>query len=377
MEQTIKKIIPVLLFFSLIIIQVDAQRILVDGTRFVVNGEEIFMNGVNTPWHNWNDFGGNYDPSFWDNEFQRIKEAGGNCARIWISCDGEVGITIDSTGFVSGATDAHWRDLDDLFDLAQTHQIYIMATLLSFDHTKSSHKKYNYWRKMIENKQNVNYYISNYLNPFIERYNKNPYLWSIDACNEIEWMHQDKDNALFDWEKLQYLAGSMAVAVHLQSKILFTVGSAAIKWNCNLPEPFEGNKWSDENLQKLNPSPLARLDFYSPHYYGWVVKWFGNFCTDKTPADYGLTDRPCMVGENPAQGIFINTALHGDSLAVPIEEAFIKAYENGWKGLMVWTSNGVDTYGSLDECGPGLTAFQQKYPDLVTPKITQKINRKK
>jgi hypothetical protein len=344
-----------------------SQRISVDGTRFVVNGKEIFMNGVNTPWNNWNDFGGKYDHDFWNNEFKRITDAGGNCSRIWISCDGEVGITIDSTGFVSGATDQYWKNLNDLFLLAREHHIYIMATMLSFDHTKDSHKNFMRWRRMIDNKANLKSYITNYFIPFIDRYKDNPFLWSIDACNEIEWTNQDADNARFSWEKLQYLVASMAVAVHSNSKVLFTLGSAAIKWNCDLPKPFEKNYWSDQNLQKMVPSSMARLDFYSPHYYGWVVRWFGNFCTDKKPSDYGLNDRPCMVGENPASGIYIEGATGKDSLLVSIKDAYIKSFENGWKGLMVWTSNGVDHFGSLNDCGPGLKSFSIKYPQLIYP----------
>jgi hypothetical protein len=347
--------------------QLRAQRIRIDGTRFVVGGKEIVMNGVNTPWDNWNDFGGNYNSEFWDNELHRVKESGGNCMRVWISCNGEEGILIDSVGFVSGATNAHWRNLDDLFDLAETHKVYIMATMLSFDHTKNSHDRYMHWRRMIENKMNVRSYINFYLKEFIERYKKNPYLWSIDACNEIEWMNQDSVNAQFSWDKLQYLVASMAAAVHLNSEILFTLGSAAVKWNSDLPAPFEGNRWSDINLQQQIPSPMARLDFYSPHYYGWVVKHFGNFCIDRTPADYGLNDRPCMVGENPATGVFTQLPNGNDSLVVSIDDAYIKAYENGWKGLLVWTSNGVDRYGSIDDCAFGLNAFFEKYPQLVNP----------
>ena len=52
---------------------------------------------------------------------------------------------------------------------------------------------------------------------------------------------------------------------------------------------------------------------------------------------------------------------------VPISEAYIKTYQQGWKGLMVWTSNGVDGNGSLADCGVGLTAFQNQYPELVSP----------
>ena len=38
--------------------------------------------------------------------------------------------------------------------------------------------------------------------------------------------------------------------------------------------------------------------------------------------------------------------------------------------MMVWTSNGVDANGSLADCGVGLTAFQNQYPELVSPDST-------
>ena len=85
--------------------RINAQRISVDGTMFSVNGHEIFMNGVNTPWDNWNDFGGAYDHNFWNGEFQRIRLAGGNSSRIWITCNGDIGINISDAGEVTGATD--------------------------------------------------------------------------------------------------------------------------------------------------------------------------------------------------------------------------------------------------------------------------------
>ena len=75
-----------------------------------------------------------------------------------------------------------------------------------------------------------------------------------------------------------------------------------------------------------------------------------------------------MIGENSAKGVFRQDSTGENLIEVPISEAFIKTYENGWKGLLVWTSNGVDRNGTLKDCGPGLTAFQKKFPDLVAPK---------
>ena len=85
-----------------------------------------------------------------------------------------------------------------------------------------------------------------------------------------------------------------------------------------------------------------------------------------------INDRPCMVGENPARGIYIQIPQRPDSLVIPITEAYIKSYMNGWKGLMVWTSNGVDEFGSLTDCGPGLKAFYEKYPNLIIPQTINK-----
>jgi len=346
-----------------------AQRITVNGTKFMVGGNELFINGVNTPWDNWNDFGGQYDPDFWDLEFQRIRQHGGNASRIWITCNGDVGINISQDGNVSGATEAHWEDLDHLFELALKHRVYIMATLISFDHTKNTYIKYQSWRNMLGSDAMVATYIDNYVIPFIDRYKDNPYLWCVDACNEIEWMHENPENGQIAWERLQYFVARVAAAVHDNSPVLVTLGSAAVKWNSDC-SGCEGNFWSDENLQSQISSPAAFLDFYSPHYYGWVVRWYGNFALDKTPDSYGLVDRPVMIGENPATGVFKQNTSGVDELEVPMDEAYVNTYNNGWRGLMVWTSNGVDQYGSLEDCGQGLFNFFREYPDLVNPSIT-------
>jgi len=344
-----------------------SQKITIDGNTFRVYGKEIFFSGVNTPWDNWNDFGGNYDHNFWDTEFQEIRQAGGNASRIWISCNGDVGIDISETGLVKGATQDHWEDLDDMFALAAKHQVYIMATLISFDHTKNTYKKYQSWRNMLADTANVSSYVNNYVIPFINRYKDNPYLWCIDICNEIEWLHENSECGSFSWEILQYFVARVAAAVHENSSVPVTMGSAGVKWNGTCPNCI-GNFWSDQNLQSQYNCPKAFLDFYSPHYYGWNVRSFGNFAVDMTPADYGIDDRPCMIGENPAKGIFRQNSSGQNILEVPINEAYIKTYQNGWKGLLVWTSNGVDRNGSLVDCAAGLTAFLNQYPELVSPK---------
>ncbi len=326
------------------------------------------MNGANTPWNHWNDFGGDYISSWWDSEFQRIKNAGGNCTRIWISCSGETGLLISEDGIVTGATNSFWSDVDDMFRLAEKNKIYIKATLISFDHFKNNHAKYQSWRNMILSDQGVNSFIVNYVNPFVGKYKNNPYLWAIDICNEIEWVNQNEECGKIAWPRLQYFAARVASAVHDSSKVLVTLGGGAVKWNS---PKFEGNFWSDSALQNLVNKDNARLDFYSLHYYGWTVRAFGNFAIDKSPADYEINDRPCVIGENPAKGVYNDAA--NPKLEVPASEMFIAAYKKGWKGIMPWTSNGVDSNGTLDDFKSGLQAFKTLHPELIQPPLSKGV----
>jgi hypothetical protein len=357
-----------LVVLSLLPICTSAQRVTVAGNKFVVDGKEIFMNGANTPWNNWNDFGGNYQSSWWDAEFKRIKEAGGNSTRIWITCNGTVGVAITDDGTVTGASGAFWSNLDDMFQLALKNKIYIKATLISFDHFKNTNYTYTMWRNMVNSDDKVSSFVDNYVVPFVKRYNDNPYLWAVDVCNEIEWVNQNDECGKIPWNRLQYLVARVASAVHENSQVLVTVGSAAIKWNSS---KGDGNYWSDAMLKACYAKDNAKLDFYSPHFYGWVVKWFGNFAKDKTPSYYGIDDRPCVIGENPGTGVYDDGA--NPTLVVPASQMFLAAYKNGWDGLMPWTSNGVDGNGSLDDFKSGLLAFQQAHPALVDPSLATGI----
>ena len=366
--KTIKILAGFIVIFSSLVS--NAQKITVSGNKFLVDGKEIFMNGANTPWTNWNDFGGSYVSAFWDAEFQRIKNAGGNSTRIWITCNGVVGVNISDDGTVTGATTAFWSNLDDMFRLALKNKIYIKATLISFDHFKNSNAKYMAWRNMILNDDKVTSFVDNYAVPFVSRYKDNPYLWAIDVCNEIEWVNQDAADGNIVWNRLEYFVARVASAVHENSQVLVTLGSAAVKWNS---DKFEGNYWSDARLKALYNKDDARLDFYSPHFYGWCVQWFGNFAVDKTPADYGINDRPCVIGEGPAKGVFNDGAT--PTLVVLPTEMFLDTWNKGWKGLMPWTSNGVDTNGSLSDFAAGLLNFQKAHPELVDPASTTGMNQ--
>jgi hypothetical protein len=331
----------------------DSKRIIIENNEFKVDGKRIWINGTNTPWHKWNDFGGAYEDAWWDNHFRALRENGVNAVRVWINCNNENGaITIDNYGAVSEVSDKHWADLDMFFSTAEKHSMYIMATLLSFDHFKSNQALR--WRNMLENDGVADSFVTSYVIPFVDKYKNNPFLWSIDLCNEPDWIHENAECGKISWEYISNLFARSAAAIHENSDILVTVGMSFPKYNAD-GKACEGNKVSDHFLQKLYPNPNAYLDFWSPHYYDWVGVHYGvPFYT--TPSDWWLdSSKPSLIGECAAVGS------KGNTLIADYENAYL----NGWQGIMPWTSNGVDGCGGFDDLVPATKYMLDKHRNII------------
>jgi hypothetical protein len=308
------------------------------------------MNGANTPWHRWDDFGGDYDASWWSAHYADLHGAGLNSSRVWITCSGEVGIDIAPDGAVLGATPAHWEALDSYFAIAEEKQIYVMATLMSFDHFRDGSA--SRWKAWIASDAHIDSYVESYLIPFLERYGQSPYLWSIDLMNEPDWAHE-RSGISFD--RLRAYFARAARAIHENGDVLVTVGMAAPKYNAMCPgcEP----SISDAQLREAVDDPAVYLDFYSPHYYDWVGNVWGNSLHQAPDASNYPIDKPLLIGEHPAHG----TA--GHTLTDDLEAAL----SNGWQGTMPWTSNGVDGNGGFAQVSAAATSFRDAHPWLVFP----------
>jgi hypothetical protein len=347
--------VVILLALSSLTCAACGGRIVVANDQFTVGGHRIWINGANTPWNSWNDFGGRFDYSWWDAKFQVLRDNGINAARVWITCNGEVGIVIDRNGQVSGATQAHWNDLDSLFQIARRHQIYVMATLMSFDHLRNYHPNYQSWRNWISSDSNIDSYVNSYLVPFVKRYADTPYLWSIDLMNEPDWVCENADNGRISWDRLQSYFARSARAIHESSSILVTVGIASLKYSSDTRAGLQGDKVSDRALQAKVHHSGARLDFYSVHYYDWIGDLWGN-AFYMSPADYKMpTDKPNLIGEMPAAGTKNHTTT----------EDYEGAYQNGWQGAMGWTSDSADA--NLAQLGPATRTFRDNHAQLVYP----------
>lgn len=363
-----KKPMLLLLFITATLFSIQGQRIYIEDNSFKMNGQPIYLNGANTPWHKWNDFGDQFDAAWWDNHFTALNEAGINSTRVWFSCDSNhKGLMMGDDGRLEGPTEQFWTDLDSLMAIAKRHKIYIMGALISFDHFKASNSNYDSWIQLFNSNENMDTFAENYAVPLVQRYKDNPYLFSIDVCNEIIWISDTESTSsnAVPWSKIQYLIGKVAQRIHETSEIL-VCASNYIKY---VSPKYNGNKYSNTNLLQQVGDDDAYLDFYKIHYYTWVSRWFSGFHPMNTPKYFQLSDKPCITGEMPANQIVAYNRDSGtDEELMSINDAYEISFLNGWQGSMAWTSNGVDSYGNLKKnLAEATSSFRDKHYDLVYP----------
>ncbi len=308
-----------------------SARVYVEGSSFMVDGNEFWVNGVNTPWYAWNDFTGKMDEEVWEETFKSLAEDNINVTRIWINCNGENIVRLKSTGEIKEINEGHWTDLDKLFALAEKYGVYIMATMLSFDHFKDGNTGVDKWRTLITDTALTDAFAEAYVAEFCQRYGDNEYLFAIDLMNEPDWVYENTECGNIPWENLSYFFGKCAATIHENCDTLVTVGMGMIKYNSDM---YNGNYVSDEYLQELTGDDNAYLDFYSTHWYMWQKPYYG-VPTEQSPEEWGLdSTKPCLIGEAPND--------NGDELGTSLTDQYINAYENGWNGYMVWMEPRTD-----------------------------------
>lgn len=318
--------------------QKKSAKVTIQGTKFMVDGKELWVNGVNTPWQSWNDFCGNMDEAAWEKIFALLKQDNINCTRIWINCNGTGVVRVDAKGSVYSINESHWTDLDKLFALAEKYEVYVMPTLMSFDHFKQGNTGATNWRTLISSKEGCDEFAQQYSGEFARRYADCEYIFGVDLMNEPDWVYENAECGQISWDNLDYFFGKCAEEIHKNSNMLVTVGLAMIKYNS---DKYNGNMISDERLREAAGSDEAYLDFYSTHFYIWEKPYWG-FPFDMTPEEYGLdVTKPCLIGETSND----DEAECGMTCA----EKYKSAYENGWTGIMVWMEYRTDGSSGCDE----------------------------
>jgi hypothetical protein len=166
--------------------------------------------------------------------------------------------------------------------------------------------------------------LENVVRPLAKAASQSPHkkrLVAWDVINEPEWAitgtspYGDSDydpiaelNPITHAQMETFVAETIGV-LREESDALITVGGAAMKW---------AKAWS-----------AVDVDFYQFHIYDWVNQYWPY---TMSPADFGVDDRPVVMGEFPLGGL--SGASYADMLG--------SWYSNGYSGALGWQYNEAD-----------------------------------
>lgn len=292
-----------------------------------------FMYGINYAWRNFgSDFGGN---AAWNQagvsnnpqiatDLATFAANGVSVVRWWVFPDfrGD-GVRFDAQDNVLGLGGSALADLERALELAEKNNLYLMLTVWSFDNFRPTKQadgiRARGIRPMVVDDAKRASLMERVVRPLARAAGKSRYakrLIAWDVINEPEWAINgaslyggdppfDANPELESVSHAQmerFLADTIKV-LREETDALVSVGGAAIKWS---------HAWS-----KLD------TDFHQFHMYDWVNKYWPY---NKSPKDFGLGDRPVLMGEFPLSG------LSGVSYANLLESW----YGNAYGGALGW-----------------------------------------
>jgi len=305
-----------------------------------------FMYGVNYAWQNFAaDFGGGNrgiaaTRNTINTTLQQMASNGVDVIRWWVwpNFTGN-GVSFDGSGTPTGLTSTTLADLEAVLSLAEQHDVYLMLTLFSFDNFKDMLPAN---RRMDTIARDANLragLVNNVVRPFARAATMSPNAHRViswDVINEPEWaitgqgMYGDDDPfdptddlSPINHAQMETLLADVIAGLRAESPALITVGAAAMKWK---------SAWSELDQ-----------DFYQFHIYDWVQEYWP-YTT--SPAGYGLSDKPLVMGEFPPEGV------SGASYRTMLDSW----YSNGYAGALAWR----DATFRIDY--PAVKAFADAHP---------------
>lgn len=303
-----------------------------------------FMYGTNYAWHHFgSDFGGN---SKWnqqgvsknaevDRELGELAAHGVSVLRWWIFPDfrGD-GVRFDAQDKPLGLGGTAVADITRALELAEQHDLYLMLTLFSFDNfrptTEMDGIRARGIRPLVVDAAARKGLIETVVRPIAQTVAKSPHHQRViawDVINEPEWaiagaskyggdpaFDANPELEAVSHDQMETFLREVISALREESEALVSVGGAAVKWRF---------AWS-----KLD------VDFHQFHIYDWVNQYFPY---SRSPADYGVSDKPVVMGEFPSQGL---TGVSYDQL---VESWF----SNGYGGSLSWAYSDTMFGGNL------------------------------
>ncbi len=279
--------------------------------------KEEFSYGINYAWKNYaGDFGGiegwakkgvASDPEAYRAELRDMAAHGIKVVRWWVWPEFWTdAVAFDANGAPLPLAQSAIDDGLKALELADEAGIRIMFCLFSFDGFRPTRESYGIqmtgYRDIVIDTNRRKALMDNIITPFARALQGSPHrdsLHSWDVINEPEWAvtgankygdpsglggdNFDPDSELEHITHTQmevFLGDTIKVLRAETPEIPISIGSAAMKWM---------TAWKNMDV-----------DFYQTHIYDWVNAYWPY---SHSPADFGLDDKPLMMGEYPVEGL--------------------------------------------------------------------------
>ena len=279
--------------------------------------QEDFSYGINYAWKNYaGDFGGiegwakegvASDPEPYRTELRDMAAHGIKVVRWWVWPEFWTdAITFDANGAPLPLAQSAIDDGLKALELADEAGLRIMFCLFSFDGFRPSRESFGIkmtgYRDIVIDDDRRKALMDNVVTPFARALQNSPHrdsLHSWDVINEPEWavtginkngdpsgLGGDQFDPNGDLEHIShdqmetFLGDTIKVLRAETPDIPLSIGSAALKW---------ATAWKNMDV-----------DFYQTHIYDWVNAFWPY---SSSPADFGLDDKPLMMGEYPVEGL--------------------------------------------------------------------------
>jgi hypothetical protein len=317
--------------------------------RVCIKGKKYYLNGINVAWDQWTRDLTNYNAANFEGMFSALAASGGNAIRWWWFIDGENQLTF-SGNLVQSLPQSIFDNLDAAFDAAAAQGILIMPVLLSFD-IEGPGREF-----LVTDDNATDAFVANVVTPLVKRYNDHPGLGLWEIMNEGDWLLSDEGGSvsISDYQRFH---GKVAAGIHAaDADALVTTGSASYKYL----EPGN-NILSDQALRAAaDGDPLAYLDVYQTHYYGWMHG--SNWSYEpwiRSSTEWQGDGKPILIGEFPCigeQGRWTGMQMHVESV------------NQGYAGTFCWAyfDNRLDKEGTWADARTAVQAIAQQIPQAIT-----------
>ncbi len=331
--------------------------------RLTIEGKEVFVNGINLPWRFFGkDFGGvgreQYDTNYYNRTFADFQEYGVNAVRIWLHCDGRYSPSFDREGAVIGLPRTFIADFVDFTRRAERYGLMVLPVLWTFEMVDRARS-----RDLLTDQNKRQSYIDQALIPLLEATASQCNILAWEIINEPEWAMDIPYGGTTEnpvgLRTMQQFVAAQAHAIHTYSGHRVTVGSAGLRFINDMYFRTK-NYWHDTHLQADGESCSgAYLDFYSVHYYRWIIEPLSPF---KQSVWKFELDKPVLVSE------------FGMQKRQKPSESLQTLFDHDYAGAMPWSVNARDGVGTWIDYREPLQSFAQSHSDLMLEPFDCQIN---